>query len=92
MGFDAIILKGGAKVIVDWSQKSTCKKCGALIVWANSCVTGKYMPIVQDKGGQWMSHFTDCKAAAEFRRRRTSCAGDLLDEYARQAERERRII
>ena len=89
MSFEVIILKGGARVIVDWSQKSICKKCRMDIVWANSNKTGKYIPIAKDADGSWISHFANCRYAAEFRNIRTPGAGDLLTEEIKQRKRER---
>lgn len=41
---------------------STCRSCGAAIVWATSERTGKHMPFVQDDtAGEWV--ITDGKAS-----------------------------
>lgn len=86
--FEKIILKGGILVIVDWSQKSQCKKCHMDIVWANSVTTGRYMPICKDKDGGWISHHANCPFAAQFKRNRLPGAEDKLAEVERQNKRD----
>jgi hypothetical protein len=87
--FETIILNGNIRVTVDWTQKAKCKKCHKPIVWANSVVTGRYMPICQDKNGQWISHHADCPWAAQFRKNRQPGGGDLLAEADIQKKREK---
>lgn len=63
-----IILKGGARVWVDFSlDKGRCRGCYKKIYWA-STENGKKMPIIQNEQGEWQSHFTDCPKAKFFRK------------------------
>ncbi|MFA5128541.1 MAG: hypothetical protein WC445_01090 [Patescibacteria group bacterium] len=61
-----IQLKGGAKVIVNWSSKTKCK-CGAEFWWA--CTKNhKMIPIVLVGHCEWAAHFADCPLAGKFRK------------------------
>lgn len=67
---ERITLKGGALVDVDFSQRGTCKKCGEPIIWAQTARNQKWIPIKEDDDGQYISHFSDCQFADEFRKKR----------------------
>jgi hypothetical protein len=71
MDFQKIKLLGGAEVTVDFDEKlARCKSCGSQIRFAVTA-NNKLMPIIQKEDGQWQSHFTDCAAAADFRKTKT---------------------
>jgi hypothetical protein len=64
-----IILKGGAVVWVDMQiDRGRCKACRQTVFWASTC-NGKKMPICQDERGNWVSHFSNCPKASQFRRK-----------------------
>jgi hypothetical protein len=67
MSFETITLKGNIAVTTDFSNTSRCRGCGKVITWAVT-KSAKYMPIIKDKDGAWMSHFADCKEATRFKR------------------------
>ena len=65
-----IILKGGAKVWVDFEiDHSRCKACRKVIYWASTC-NAKKMPICQELDGSWVSHFSNCPKAHLFRKKK----------------------
>jgi hypothetical protein len=62
-----VTLKGGAEAWIDSPEKkSSCKKCNAIIIWGVSR-SNKWMPLVKD-GEEWVSHFSNCPGAKEFRK------------------------
>jgi len=78
--FEQIKLLGNAVVTVDLSNASVCKRCRRVIWWA-ATKNAKKMPVCKDKNGNFISHFTDCPGAKEFRK------DDRLDEAQRQKGR-----
>lgn len=65
-----ITLGTGAEVTIPIQfEYSKCKGCGATdIIWATT-KNGKYMPIRYDnEKRQWISHFSDCPKANNFRK------------------------
>ena len=66
---ESITLDGGAVVTIpakyDYSHCKRCKRTD--IIWAKTR-RGKNMPIRWD-GEKWISHFSDCPKADEFRNR-----------------------
>jgi len=87
MGYENITLVGGARVTVDLSEPSKCKKCKKEIFWATT-KNAKSMPITKDLSNNWISHFADCPYAKDFKKTIKAGAGDKLDEVNRQKERE----
>ena len=79
--FSQIKLLGNAIVTVDLSESSVCKRCRRAIWWAVT-KNAKKMPICKDNDGNFISHFTDCPGATEFRK------DARLDEAQRQGGRE----
>lgn len=67
---ETIKLKGGSDVEVDLSKEtSKCRDCKEEIHWAKT-KNGKWNPIKQDENGEWISHFSDCKFADNFRKKK----------------------
>ena len=60
-------LKGNIEVFLDDKKRGICRRCGAEIDWAVT-KRNKWMPIVKDKDGNWVSHFVDCPQAIQFRK------------------------
>ena len=83
MSIETINLIGGAVVYLDITRTGVCRKCKMPIFWAIT-KKSKNMPICKDKDGKWVSHFSNCPQADEFRIGRM----DNLEETIRQKERD----
>lgn len=68
MDYQSIKLLGGAEVFVDFDARmASCKKCGEKIRFGIT-KNGRSMPICEI-GGNWRSHFSNCKFANNFRKK-----------------------
>lgn len=65
-----VTLKGGAQVYVS-GFTSLCRGCKAKIAWADTR-EGRKMPVTIQADGTWVSHFSICPNANNFRRNETS--------------------
>lgn len=67
---EIISLKNGIQVEVDIEKdKGECRGCGEEIFWATTR-RGKKMPICQEDDGSWVSHFSNCIMANDFRKKK----------------------
>ena len=62
-----ITLEGGTEVFF-YGTDGKCKSCGANFLWSIT-KNNKWIPVVQDENGKFLSHFADCPGAAEHRKR-----------------------
>lgn len=65
---EIITLKNGITVELDVKDKGECRGCGEEIYWAITR-RGKKMPICQLDDGSWVSHFSNCTMANDFRKK-----------------------
>ena len=56
-----ITLEGGAEVFFN-DQHGKCKSCGVDFLWGITR-NNKWIPVVQDENGKFLSHFANCPGA-----------------------------
>jgi len=61
-----VTLEGGAEVFLDDSKTGICKSCKEKFNWGVTR-TNKFMPVVKDASGKWVSHFSNCPGAGAHR-------------------------
>ena len=60
-------LEGGAKVFFN-GKNGFCKSCKTAFSWGVT-KNNKWMPVVKDENGKFVSHFSNCPGAGEYRKR-----------------------